>query len=83
MQAIDYGWWRAPDRTTSRLSWDIETGMLYFFHAGSKNTEFLAHVPTRQDTEDLLHGWEEQINRHTGMTWVRLQISRGVAGGKK
>jgi hypothetical protein len=80
----DYGWWNDfPGVSPSRLSWKEDTGTLYFFHAGQStdedSVEILASIPTRQEVDELLKGWELLILQPYGMYMIKARIAAAKA----
>jgi hypothetical protein len=82
---LDVGlWWRErPDGLLHRAAWISDTGELYLVRLGAPaegggEVELLAHVPTRERLEAVLHGWREQCGGPRSLAWLRERSRQAV-----
>lgn len=72
----DFGWWNNfPGQFGSRLSWNETAGVLYLFHAQDNRIEILASAVDREEVDKALEGYEDHINDHDGLSWLRRRLS--------
>jgi hypothetical protein len=72
---VDYGWWDLPNGQRARVSWNVDTGVLYV-HWPERGDEPLIVCNDRAAVDRLLADRHELQYQPSGLTNLRLRIAQ-------